>query len=114
MPPISPFGWMTILIAAVESPAFSSTCRTAGLVSAFQTRLIAASRSGQYARGLGGHRSTAAGRATVATPRGARAPAGAGSFVAGVASLGKAGLSGANALSSLLCASLVGDEGARS
>src|SRR5206468_3807126 len=63
MPPISPFGWMTILIAAVESPAFSSTCRTAGLVSAFQTRLIAASRSGQYARALGGQRSTAAGGA---------------------------------------------------
>src|SRR5207245_2334600 len=52
MPPISPFGWMTILIAAVESPAFSSTCRTAGLVSAFQTRLIAASRSGCVTGGL--------------------------------------------------------------
>src|SRR2546428_198294 len=61
---------MTILIAAVESPALSSTCRTAGLVSAFQTRLIAASRSGQYARALGGQCSTVGGRAPGATPLG--------------------------------------------
>src|SRR6266849_4776438 len=75
---------MTILIVAVESPALSSTCRTAGLVSALQTRLIAASRSGQYAS----------------------------SFVVGVASLGIAGVGGGNVLSSCLISSLVRDGGA--
>src|SRR5438876_5381546 len=100
---------MTIRIVAVESLALSSTCRTAGLVSAFQTRLIAASSSGQYARALGGQRCTAAGagRTTTAVPSGARATAGANAFGAGVASSGLAGVGGGNVLSRFLISSLV-------